>query len=55
MGICGVLGTDRVEPVKRLKKPDLVGFGVEEVVLMPSIPERILPALEVGTDAAGVE
>lgn len=55
MGICGVLGTDSVEPVKRLKKPDFVGFGAEEVVLVPSTPERRLAALELGMEAAGVE
>ena len=53
IGVCGVLGTDRVEPVKRLKKPDFVGLGAARDALMPA-SERMLGARELGADAAGV-
>ena len=45
-----MLGIDRVEPVKRLKKPDLVGFAA----LLLENSERMLAARELGVDAAGV-
>ena len=54
IGVCGVLGTERVEPVKRLKKPDFEGLGTARVALVPEASERMLAALEPGADAAGV-
>ena len=51
MGAWGVVGTVKDDPVNRLKKPeDFAGLGAEE----PDASDRILGALELGAEAAGV-
>lgn len=53
-GARGALGTVKVAPVKRLKKPDLVGLGASVDVPEADTSERMLAALEPGAEPAGV-
>ncbi len=48
-----MVGTVKVAPVNRLKKPDLAGFGAAGVLAVEA-SERMLAALEPGAEAAGV-